>query len=274
MASSEEERRIIGFLFKEARELKERSDEGEGLGAYLNAGKRVQLESGGARLLSNELGQTRSHNSRLGVHALGTPEGQLDKQSRDKFALDLEYTKRSTEVRLKGQKSGTASKRKQRQSDLLPDGKVRKIDDVFGTGQDSSDDFSDKDSVTAKVGADKKVDPWPTKGLRVRIIDEVGELKKYHLNKGIVRSVDNAGLFCIMLEKSKELVRKVPEKCLETVVSKDCSRIEVVRGEHRGMQAQLLKRDPKNNIAIIRMSKGFGEGYDIPVALDDVCEFA
>ncbi|CAE8603462.1 unnamed protein product, partial [Polarella glacialis] len=80
---------------------------------------------------------------------------------------------------------------------------------------------------------------WPSKGMRVRVVDENGEFKKSNLKKGIVRQRHaNRGAVDVELDDPKgngsagggRLLRLVPQTLLETVVSKSCKRIEVVRG--------------------------------------------
>lgn len=114
---------------------------------------------------------------------------------------------------------------------------------------------------------------WPSKGLRVRIVDEAGDFRSSHLRKGVVcrrssatRTVD------VELEGSGEVLRSVPQTVLETVVSKACATIEIVRGAHRGVTAPLLHRRAKDNVAVIRVIKG-GQPCELELPLDDVCEF-
>jgi len=106
----------------------------------------------------------------------------------------------------------------------------------------------------------------------VRVVDSGGDFKAYHLLKGVVRSADKRTGSCeLELVNSKVLVG-VPENCLETVVSRECVRVEVVRGPLCGISAQLLTRDSKNNRARIRPDGG--RSADAEVSLDDVCELA
>mmetsp|Transcript_19514 Transcript_19514/g.26206 ORF Transcript_19514/g.26206 Transcript_19514/m.26206 type:complete len:223 (-) Transcript_19514:85-753(-) len=119
--------------------------------------------------------------------------------------------------------------------------------------------------------------PWLSSGLRVRIVDETGPLQDSHLKKGFVRKVDDAALLADVDVDGGMTLHKVPQHALETVVSKGCLRVEVVRGPHRGVIVDLLERDPKLNIAIVRTKSTqtkHGDGDDrLELSLDDVCEF-
>mmetsp|Transcript_153206 Transcript_153206/g.491314 ORF Transcript_153206/g.491314 Transcript_153206/m.491314 type:complete len:221 (+) Transcript_153206:44-706(+) len=119
--------------------------------------------------------------------------------------------------------------------------------------------------------------PWLSSGLRVRFIDEDGPFKSSYLKKGFVRKVDDAALVADVDVDGGTALRKVPQNVLETVVSKGCLRVEVVRGPHRGIIAELLERDAKRNIAVIRTTstqmKGIAGDSRMELSLDDVCEF-
>merc|ERR1712232_99292 len=114
-----------------------------------------------------------------------------------------------------------------------------------------------------------------SKRLRVRIVDEDGEFKASHLQKGVIRKVDSAGKVDVELEgdaEKKKLLRDVPQKLLETVVSKTCKQVEIVRGSAKGMLAQLLQRDSKRNIAVVRLGRS-NDCDELKLPLDDVCEY-
>ena len=107
--------------------------------------------------------------------------------------------------------------------------------------------------------------------LLVRIEDEDGEFKAFHLKKGVVRHVDTSACTVLVeLENGEGTCRAVPQDKLETVVSKTATgkQVEVVRGKRKGLVAKLLKRDPNANTATVLDGK-----TEIELALDDVCEF-
>eukprot|EP00427_Karlodinium_veneficum_P064265 CAMPEP_0169335890 /NCGR_PEP_ID=MMETSP1017-20121227/16580_1 /TAXON_ID=342587 /ORGANISM="Karlodinium micrum, Strain CCMP2283" /LENGTH=345 /DNA_ID=CAMNT_0009431301 /DNA_START=14 /DNA_END=1048 /DNA_ORIENTATION=- len=120
---------------------------------------------------------------------------------------------------------------------------------------------------------------WVSKKLRVRIVDESGQFKKHHLKKGVVNRVDSLRqTIDIKLDdlegdgRRNAILRDVAQSCLETVVSKGCARVEIVRGSHRGLTAELLERNTRLGIAVVRLSRGFGEAQ-LQLPLDSVCEF-
>eukprot|EP00927_Polykrikos_kofoidii_P078729 TRINITY_DN75544_c0_g1_i1.p1 TRINITY_DN75544_c0_g1~~TRINITY_DN75544_c0_g1_i1.p1 ORF type:complete len:391 (+),score=72.39 TRINITY_DN75544_c0_g1_i1:158-1174(+) len=114
---------------------------------------------------------------------------------------------------------------------------------------------------------------WPTKKLRVRVVDEAGAFRESHLRKGVVRRADPEQLRVdLELDASGHMLRGVPQDLLETVVSKGCQRVEVVRGPHRGMVVDLVGRESRRNLAIVRVNRALG-GVQLQLQLDDVCEF-
>mmetsp|Transcript_36397 Transcript_36397/g.77426 ORF Transcript_36397/g.77426 Transcript_36397/m.77426 type:complete len:352 (+) Transcript_36397:208-1263(+) len=113
---------------------------------------------------------------------------------------------------------------------------------------------------------------WPSNGLRVRVVDESGRFKKHHMKKCVVSRRSSANrVVDLVVDGSGEVLQSVPQDVLETVVSKACSRVEVVRGPHRGCQASLVKRSSRENLAVIRLD--LRGGSDLSLKLDDVCEF-
>lgn len=113
--------------------------------------------------------------------------------------------------------------------------------------------------------------PWLSAGLRIRIIDESGPSKDYHLKKGFVQKVDVDSMTAHVDVDGGPTLKAVPQHALETVVSKGCSQVEVVRGPHRGAVVSLIERDAKRNFAVV--TQGADSTSRFEVALDDVCEF-
>jgi len=126
-----------------------------------------------------------------------------------------------------------------------------------------------------KGGVDKAAaELWVSRKLRVRVVDERGEFRKSHLKKGVVRRVDSS-LCRVDIEldgDAGQMVCAVPQGLLETVVSKSCTKVEIVRGPHQGMLGELINRDARCNAAIVRLGRGNNEA-EVELPLDDVCEF-
>merc|ERR1712216_80690 len=116
-----------------------------------------------------------------------------------------------------------------------------------------------------------KTDCWTSKKLRVRVIDEAGKFKKHHLKKGVICHVDPSQC-CVDIkldsEDTKVLLRAVPQDLLETVVSKSCKKVEIVRGPQQSMLGELVSRDPRRNLAIVRLGRG-NDVHDVELLLDD-----
>eukprot|EP00933_Yihiella_yeosuensis_P004281 TRINITY_DN10864_c0_g4_i5.p1 TRINITY_DN10864_c0_g4~~TRINITY_DN10864_c0_g4_i5.p1 ORF type:complete len:263 (+),score=54.79 TRINITY_DN10864_c0_g4_i5:51-791(+) len=125
-------------------------------------------------------------------------------------------------------------------------------------------------SASQKASEKRLCRPWPVKGLRVRLVDSGGTYKNYHLLKGVVKSVNVKTGDCEVELVNGKILLAISENCLETVVSKDCVRVEIVRGPYYGSSAQLVKRDKARNLAVVRPNNG----KDIEVAMDDICELA
>merc|ERR1712008_284474 len=78
----------------------------------------------------------------------------------------------------------------------------------------------------------------------------------------------------VELEADKVLLKAVPQDLLETVVSKGCTKVEIVRGPNLGQVVELLQRDPNKNKAVVSMVRKAREGkVEAELSLDDVCEF-
>eukprot|EP00929_Paragymnodinium_shiwhaense_P105977 TRINITY_DN71035_c0_g1_i1.p1 TRINITY_DN71035_c0_g1~~TRINITY_DN71035_c0_g1_i1.p1 ORF type:complete len:382 (+),score=99.77 TRINITY_DN71035_c0_g1_i1:171-1316(+) len=132
---------------------------------------------------------------------------------------------------------------------------------------------AEKPAAPPKAPAKEAADCWASKKLRVRIVDESGKFKDNNLKKGVIRRVDSAAASVdVELEGDGGLLREVPQALLETVVSKNCKKVEIVRGSARGMLAELLQRDPKRNVAVVRLGRG-NDCDELKLPLDDVCEY-
>ncbi|CAE7664030.1 Cyt-b5, partial [Symbiodinium pilosum] len=120
---------------------------------------------------------------------------------------------------------------------------------------------------------DQEQSLWPSKGMRVRVVNETGELKMHHLKTGVVRRRHAArGAVDVALDDSDRMLKMVPQSQLQTFVSETCSRIEVVRGDHRGVIAELVSQNTRRKLATIRLGRGQAQ-KELEIPLTDVCEF-
>lgn len=115
---------------------------------------------------------------------------------------------------------------------------------------------------------------WMSRKLRVRIVDENGKFKKWHTRKGVIKQVDAANCKAdIEIEGDPvERVSKVAQDLLETVVTKTCKNVEIIRGEHQGMLAEFVSKNPRENVAVVRLGRAYDNAV-VEMCLDDVCEF-
>lgn len=304
---SREDRLVAALLLRDARSQAElaREDGVSGHLADLQPGRRVD-----GRLLQSEVFQARSHNRRCGVEPLPAPvtEGRAQ---RTNSALELEFVRSAHQLReaaasaaqaaqgAQGAQDAPASqasgggRKRQRVGSGGATVDIAEVERIEAELADEEEAFANpllrpppgqqpkkKAAVAAhpaRAGAAERGGEdtlWPSKGLRVRIVDEDGAFQASHLSKGVVKRRDSARCTVdVLLDKSDQLLVGVPQQCLETVVSKSCTRVEVVRGPHRGAITDLVERCPKSNSAVVRLSRGLG-ATEVELAMDDVCEFA
>lgn len=291
----EDDRRIAGLLLRDARTRAERAEE-EGNAAYLDDSRRAFRIN--ERLLKGEISQVRSFNKRCGVDAADLPtqtKAFMSDAQRQANALEREFVRRAHELRgtvgtVETIACGSAPRTKRQRTAAGG----QPVDIAAAEEEEARQAEQDVELAnpllrppegSARKTASRKLQQgdeapaidqavfWPSKRLRVRVVDEDGKFKACHLKKGVVRHVDIKRFTVdVEIDGDGELVRSMPQDCLETVVSKTCSRVEIVRGAHRGITAQLLQRNPKHNIAAVRLGRGFDEAeFELP--LDDVCEF-
>lgn len=313
MEGDDAERRVAALLLREARNRAELAEE-EGSTALVADLRRAPRVDG--RVLLAETAQVRSHNRRCGVDAAALPPPErgtvASEAERLAGSLDREFFKREHELRgattrstvgvpqQKRQRVGAgpaalldvvaASEAEARLADedvLLANPLLRPPPTLEGAKKRRCSN-GNSSVTTANMGrneAEVSDSFWPSRKLRVRVVDEVGTFRKAHLQKGIVCRVNSASTTVdLELEaagvsdatngnSSHKMLCEVPLKCLETVVSKLCRRVEIVRGPHRNLVAELLGRDTVKNEAVVRLSRGHGEA-ELRLCLDDVCEFA
>lgn len=296
---NQQDRLVAALLLRDARAKAERAEE-EGMGAFLTDSvegpRRIN-----ARLLQGEVSQVRSHNKRCGVDTAALPPVQTSVEPHGSgvtASLEREFLRSAHQMRQSAAEDvvpPVAARKRQR---IGADGLVLDI----AAAQEAEARQADEDAAMANpllrpppgskkaaskaalqttgapgpgapCGSDEANYLWPSKGLRVRIVDESGKFVTNHLQKGVVcRRISAKLRVDVKLDKTNEVLHDVPQGCLETVVSRGCSKIEVVRGPHRGFTAQLLQRNSQCNLAVIRLMLE-GEVSELELPLDDVCEF-
>ncbi|XP_073229046.1 G-patch domain and KOW motifs-containing protein-like isoform X1 [Porites lutea] len=132
----------------------------------------------------------------------------------------------------------------------------------------------DKDSSMSKSGNSndhhrKKVKCWLFPQTRVRIISEDYEKGKYYNKK--VQIVDVVSTErCVCQTDEGRFLEDIPQSALETVVPKTLdSYVRVVKGDHKGQLAVLLKRDKSEDSAVIQLTL---DKKVVTVDFDDICE--
>lgn len=305
-----EDRRIAAMLLCDARVRAERASE-VGHAAYFEACRPAPRVDEG--LLRGEISQARSHNKRCGVDAgtLPTPERTFaSKADRRASQLDVEFLRQAHALRAQCASSrGLASNPRKRLRSRAGAGDEELVAAAEEEAKQAEEEVALADPLLrpppsasgskcaratsrqpavleagsaggctkaswrgADLGAHS--DLWPSRKLRVRVVDAHGQYKGSHLQKGVVRRVDSTNLTVdLELDQGGGFLQGIPQECLETVVSKTCTCVEIVRGPHRGVLAELVHRDPRRNIAVVRLGRAF-EDTELRLPMDDICEFA
>jgi len=278
----EQDRRIAGLLLRNARSQAELAAE-DGSTAYLANSRRAPRVD--ERLMRGEFAQVRSHNRRCGVDPADLPASQAFASAEERLAssLDGEFVRRAHELRACPATLASATPRKRQRvgiSSKSLDLAAAKEEEARQANEDVAlanpllrpplqqlGEHSTKRQESVKCEAacrwgckpvtDTACHMWPSKKLRVRVVDETGEFRSSHLKKGVVRHVDR--LRCVAdVELDGDggpLLHNVPPERLETVVSRGCRRVEIVRGPHCSLVAELLRRDTSCNRALVRLAR-------------------
>lgn len=298
-----EDRIVAAMLLRNARSKAELAEE-NGLTAYLDDARLERRVN--KRLLKGEVCQARSFNRRTGIEALpATADGGGDSAlQREVKALEREWVRSAHQLR-EGKDvvfEGKAEPRKRQR--VGAEGKTLDVAAVEKAEARLAQEDAEmanpllrpppvltKAKKVVPSGLDTRPSPpaglkrkethlWPSKGMRVRVVDENGDFKRSHLQKGVVRQrYSSRGAVDVELDEpisgkagGGKLLRLVPQTLLETVVSRSCRRIEVLRGCHQGAIAELLSRDSRRNVAVIRLGRAQGE-EEVELPVDDICEF-
>jgi len=115
------------------------------------------------------------------------------------------------------------------------------------------------------------LDVWPSRGLVVRVIGRDAHLREFYGKEAVVLEADDTTRCCRIkarIGEKSQVLQGVRMEELETRVSRDCKAVRVVRGPHRGAVAELIRRDPARNVALVQL-----KGVESEMPLDDVCQF-
>lgn len=112
---------------------------------------------------------------------------------------------------------------------------------------------------------------WLRPQLRVRIIDEDYKSGKYYNNKVCVVDVVSQDSCVCKTDEGRVLDQVDPAMC-ETVVPKnDYGVVMIVRGQHQGQVAEILRRDKRNLVAAVQVLPD--KDQVLKVDYDDICEY-
>jgi len=267
MASGEgeninDDRLLAALVLRDAREAAERS---------VVVGERAPRIDD--RVVVGEVAQARSFNKRVGGEPL-PPEPVAARGISRMHALEREFVRRAHELResSRAQPPCKRGRRRDRSADQATCPAHREVvwsaagaEDVEATTCEASGDTVPPATIPPEL--------WISKGLIVRVVDESGDFRASHRQKGSVRRVDTTtGTADVELAVGGDVLCAVPEAYLETVVSRSCCQVEVVRGEYRGAIAELLERVPQRNHAVVRLNCAFNK-LELELRMDDVCAF-
>lgn len=303
-----EDRKVAALLLRDAKTKVEQAEENGVSGYFVDERLDRRVNQ---RLFKGEVTQASSFNKRSGIEALPAPAPSMSESRnlREAKALEREWVRTAFKLREKpgadddeDEPTQTQQKKRQRLGangvilDLaaLEEAEAKLADEDAELAnpllRPPSASSKPKRLLSKSGSMDNEIDQkvvqeppqpefWASKGMRVRIVAESGRFATTHLQKGIVRRRHDDDLAVdIELDSTNSgvgggrLVRMVPAKLLETVVSKTCKQIEVVRGPHQGSIGELVSRDSRQNIAVIRLGRGQSI-KQFELALDDICEF-
>lgn len=276
-----EDRLVAAMLLRDARARAEQAGE-EGIYAFLRKDTGVAPKVN-ERLLRGEISQVQSHNQRCGIEPLPPQQASA---SGFRFGSSVKNRLRATAAELEAEffraahqmREGVSADSQEPLSKKPRGGNDKCFTKGAGT---SSREIWLPPNGSARSGDSTKAARyeadifWPVRGMRVRIVDEDGNgFQKYHLKKAVVdRRYSAKRLVDLRLDDANEIVESVPVECLETVVSKTCSKVEVVRGRYMGLNAQLVEKTRRLNQAVVKLVDE-GEVVKVTLPLDDICEFA
>lgn len=124
-------------------------------------------------------------------------------------------------------------------------------------------------------GKRRRTEVWASRGLLVTVVGNDGQLRGFCSVEAVVLKVDDAAGTCNIKARPasdpdglSRVLEGVRMSELETRVGRDCKEVRVVRGQHRGAVAKILKRDANPGVVLVKI-----EGVECEMNLGDVCKF-
>lgn len=135
--------------------------------------------------------------------------------------------------------------------------------------RESDADLQPMKHIKAEKQSDSK--SWIAKHLRVRIVDKNYRNRKYYKEKVVVKEVSSDRRSCTCRTDDKIMLEDLAEDMLETVIPRDeGATVMIVRGEHKGSLARLMKRDSDKSIASVKLRDS---KETVKLHYDYVCEY-
>jgi len=109
----------------------------------------------------------------------------------------------------------------------------------------------------------------------VRVVDERWRGGRFFRRRGVVRDVLAPGVAEVQLAATAEaggapvMLTGVPQQALETALPKVGAVVLIVRGQHRLVRGELLRRDAQSQVATLRSAD---DGQVLEAPFDDVAE--
>ncbi|KAK9817613.1 hypothetical protein WJX74_002787 [Apatococcus lobatus] len=120
----------------------------------------------------------------------------------------------------------------------------------------------------ASISSTKRV-PWLLPGLVVKVVSKALQEHGYYKKKGVVTQLPSKYIGTICMQDSGDLIQ-VDQAELETVLPQPGSKVKVVKGQHRGQLAEMLKVDVSKFQAQVAI-KG-KEVLTLWLEYEDVCK--
>ena len=121
-------------------------------------------------------------------------------------------------------------------------------------------------------GSQPREPAWLAPHISVKIVDKHLSGGKLYLKKAEVIDVTEPRVCSIHSKDMNQAVHGIHQNLLETVVPHEAgSRLLIVRGEHRGQRARLLKRNSRSQAVAVQLTSDLSQVVNL--GFDDVSQF-